>query len=480
MLHLIVAVDLNYGIGRSGQNRLPWRISEDLAHFKRVTTRKDPPSALIMGRKTADEFSEPLPSRANYVLTSQAGYRIEEGFRPKASLLEAVGEIVSNRQLGDPFAIGGVRVIEECLQLGNLLGTVYLTRIGRDYGCDLVCDSLSDFLERHCQLVSTRTEEHLDQLLGEKVPVEWSEYRLKPSSLGEQSYLNVMRQLIDTTPRATRNALTRGRFGASLEFDLRDGFPALTTKRLFWKGVVNELLFFLGGCTDNQWLQDRGVHIWDGNTAPEFLAKTGLDYPEGTLGPVYGYQWRHYNLDYRGKEVRPDPDPSRDQLAEVIDLLLNDPSSRRILLTTYNYSQVKKGVLPPCHGLVCQFYVDLDGRVDCQMYQRSADWFLGVPFNIASYALLLHIIVNHLNHRRGRTEYSVGRLLMTFGDHHLYENHLLPALTQLGRFPKELPRLDILKPIASIEPDHFLSLPDSNFQLSGYMPDKPIRADMVA
>ena len=326
------------------------------------------------------------------------------------------------------------------------------------------------------------------KLTGKTVRLEFEEYSRRDNigtgvgvnEGGETCYLNYLFSLLYSPIRSTRNGLTMSNFGAHLTFNLKEGFPALTTKRLFWKGVVNELLFFLGGCTDNKWLQDRGVHIWDGNTSSSFLESTGLPYSEGDLGPMYGYQFRYFGKEYKGKEVYSVPSPECDQLAEVISLIRNDPFSRRILLTTYNYSQAKQGVLYPCHGLVIQFYVQPDFSIDCQMYQRSADWFLGVPFNIASYALLVCILVNHLNYLEGDRKFSPGRLLMTFGDYHLYASHTSAALTQLGRFPKKYPTLNIIEPIVSIEPNYLLGLTPDNFQLVDYTPYPSIRAEMVA
>ena len=201
-----------------------------------------------------------------------------------------------------------------------------------------------------------------------------------------------------------------------MRFDLREGFPLLTTKRVAWKTVLRELLWFISGSTDNKVLQWKNVHIWDGNSTREYLQSRGLnEYREGDLGPIYGFQWRHFGAfyngcayDYTGYGI--------DQLQNVIDLIKNDPSSRRIILNSWNASDLDKMALPPCHVMV-QFNVDVDeGFIDAKLTQRSGDMFLGVPFNIASYAFLLHIIGNI-------TGYKPRYFIHDIGDGHIYENH---------------------------------------------------------
>ena len=171
-------------------------------------------------------------------------------------------------------------------------------------------------------------------------------------------------------------------FGRMLRFDLEKGFPLLTSKKVYFKGVVEELLWMIKGCTDAKELAEKKVHIWDGNSSREFLDSLGLDYPAGELGPIYGHQWRHYNAeythahaDYTGKGV--------DQLAQVIHLIKTNPTSRRIIMTAWNPEHNKFMALPPCHTL-CQFYVNVtQNTLSCQLYQRSGDIGLGIPFNIA-------------------------------------------------------------------------------------------------
>jgi len=495
MIDIVVAVDRHWGMGRGDSPHMPWKIPADLDRFRSITTKDEVGSGrtnvVIMGRITADGFRRPLPNRTNVVVTGRKGYRSEEGFHSFDTLVGALAfSLGRSGGGGRVFVIGGPKLLDGCLlHHGNSIGTVHLTKVDHDYGCDVRSTRLREFVDEHCKLSDRFEEEASDSA---KLPVKctYSRYDHVSGRSPEQDYLDVMGSLLLAPPRSTRNSVTRTLFGRTLEFPLTR-FPILTTKSVFWKGVVNELLFFLSGNTDTSWLQDRGVNIWKANTSAEFLATLGLPYEEGYMGPMYGYQWRHYGLPY---DVRSRTGPSEsnngpgngghDQLAEVVHLLRNDPHSRRIVMTTYNPVQAREGVLHPCHGLVVQFFVDGERRIDCQMYQRSADWFLGVPFNIASYALLVHILVNHLNHinREGGSgiQYRAGRLIMQFGDHHLYEQHVIPAITQIGRRPGEFPLLEIPDDIRSIDPAYLLSLTPDNFRLRDYQPQGPIKAELVA
>ena len=181
----------------------------------------------------------------------------------------------------------------------------------------------------------------------------------------------------------TRNAKTYSIFDNSITFDMKDGFPLLTTKRMFWKGIVEELLFFIRGDTNSKHLEDKGVRIWQGNTTQEFIDNIGLPYQEGDMGPMYGFMWRHFGADYTGCNTDY-TNQGFDQLSKIVEEIKTNPHSRRILMSDFDPSRAHQGVLYPCHSLVLQFYVR-DGKfLDVKMYQRSVDSFLGEPFNIAS------------------------------------------------------------------------------------------------
>lgn len=234
-------------------------------------------------------------------------------------------------------------------------------------------------------------------------------------------------------------------FGNQMRFDLANGFPLLTTKKLHLKSIIHELLWFLAGDTNVHYLQENGVRIWNEWADPE----------TGELGPVYGHQWRSWP-DYKGGTI--------DQITQVVDLIKHHPDSRRMLVTAWNPAEVDQMALPPCHCLF-QFYV-ADGRLSLQLYQRSADTFLGVPFNIASYALLLQMMAQV-------TGLEVGEFIHTTGDTHLYLNHLDQARLQLTREPRPLPRMIINPDVKSI-----FDFKYEDFQLEGYDPHPHIKAEV--
>lgn len=233
-------------------------------------------------------------------------------------------------------------------------------------------------------------------------------------------------------------------FGHQMRYDLQDGFPLLTTKKLHLKSIIYELLWFLRGDTNVRWLQDHGVRIWN-EWADE----------NGDLGPVYGHQWRSWP-DYRGGTI--------DQIAQVEEMIKRNPNSRRMLVTAWNPAEVEDMALPPCHCLF-QFYV-ADGRLSLQLYQRSADTFLGVPFNIASYALLLQMMAQI-------TGLQPGEFIHTTGDTHLYLNHLEQARLQLSRTPRPLPKMVINPDVKSIFDFRY-----EDFQLLDYHPWPHIAAEV--
>jgi thymidylate synthase len=224
---------------------------------------------------------------------------------------------------------------------------------------------------------------------------------LKTENQEEQKYLDLMKDLlIEGNITSTRNGYTRSKFGTTLEFDLKNGYPLLTTKKMFFKGICEELLFFLRGDTDSKKLSNKGIKIWEKNTDRTFLDSMGFTQrEEGDLGPMYGFQWRHFNAEYNGCN-EDYTEKGVDQLKYVLNELKTNPNSRRIIMTTYNPQQAKDGVLFPCHGISIQFNVQETEDsyiVNLSQNQRSADYFLGLPFNIASYALLLELICHQLN-----------------------------------------------------------------------------------
>lgn len=259
------------------------------------------------------------------------------------------------------------------------------------------------------------TQEQLDAI-RRRVPA-------RPESSIPTPYEDLAREILMTgTLKSDRTGTgTISLFGKQMRFDLQDSFPMITTKSVYFKGVAYELLWFLRGSSNVRWLQENNVHIWDEWADPE----------TGELGPVYGVQWRSWPA-----PTQEDPKRTIDQIANVLELIRDHPDSRRMVVSAWNPAEVEYMALPPCHALF-QFYV-ADGKLSCQLYQRSADMFLGVPFNIASYSLLTCMIAQ-------QADLEPGEFVWTGGDCHIYDNHVEQFLEQLGREPYPYPTLEIDK-----------------------------------
>ncbi len=294
-------------------------------------------------------------------------------------------------------------------------------------------------------------------------------------SISEQQYLDLLRKIMDEwVDKGDRTGTgTRSIFGHQMRFDLSEGFPLLTTKKVFLKGIIHELLWFLQGDTNIKYLVDNDVHIWDAwpyaeykkrsegkseiLSQEDFIAsiKTDADFAKkwGDLGPVYGYQWRNFNSQWI------------DQVKNVVETLKKNPNSRRMLVVTYNPVQADSMLLPPCH-MMFQFYV-ANGKLSCQMYQRSADTFLWVPFNIASYALLTMMIAQVVG-------LEPGEFIHVLGDTHIYSNHFEQVREQLSREPRPLPTMKI-----NPEATDLFSFKYEDFVLEGYDPHPSIKAPIA-
>lgn len=283
----------------------------------------------------------------------------------------------------------------------------------------------------------------------------------------EEQFLAIVRDILDHgNAKSDRTGVgTLSKFGQVMRFNLKDSFPLLTTKHVFWRGVVEELLWIIRGSTNSNELAEKGVHIWDANGSRAFLDSVGLhDYAEGDLGPVYGFQWRHSGADY--KTMHHDyTGQGVDQLAEVIKKIKTAPNDRRMIMCAWSSKDLSKMALPPCHVLT-QFYV-ADGELSCLLYQRSADMGLGVPYNIAFYSLLTYMIA-HV------TGLRPGEFIHFIGDAHVYLNHVEPLREQLNRVPKKPPHLKIVRRVESIEDFKF-----EDFELCDYDPHPPIKMMMA-
>lgn len=282
-------------------------------------------------------------------------------------------------------------------------------------------------------------------------------------SKNEQAYLDLLRQVIsEGTEKGDRTGTgTLSHFGAQLRFDLASGFPLLTTKKVHFKSIVYELLWFLSGSTHVDYLQENGVRIWNEWATAEQTAR--FNRPAGDLGPVYGHQWRNYGAT-KNEDSRYNND-GFDQITQVVEQIKTNPNSRRLIVSGWNPSEAEQVALPPCHTLF-QFFV-ADNKLSCQLYQRSADLFLGVPFNIASYALLTHMVAQVCG-------LEVGEFIWTGGDCHIYQNHREQVELQLTRELYTLPTLTLNPDV-----DDIFAFKYEDISVNGYESHPAIKAKVA-
>lgn len=487
---IVAATSSSRGIGKNGD--LPWKIAEDMKFFKDVTSKISSTSkrnAVIMGRKTWESIPpkfRPLNGRLNVVLTRnkesvREALALPDCVLTAGSLAEAM-DILNGPEhsngIDEIFIIGGGTVYDEAVA-SPLCKRIYLTEVDMDVeGLDtffpLISASKFALVSRSQRLTDPKNASiqyrftTYDAIDSENPIPHISGTLSSNSNPEEQQYLDIVRDIIENgVARGDRTGTgTLSKFGVQMRFDLRNNvFPLLTTKKVFWRGVAEELIWFVKGRTNAKELSDKDIHIWDGNGSREFLDSRGLsDREEGDLGPVYGFQWRHFgaeyetmHTDYTGKGV--------DQLADCVDKIKNNPEDRRIIMTAWNPADLDKMALPPCH-MFCQFYV-ANGELSCQMYQRSADMGLGIPFNIASYSLLTVMMAQVCGLKAGDFVHSIG-------DAHVYSNHVEALKVQLGRTPKPFPKL-FLNP----EKKDMDSFEFSDFTIDGYNPDGNIKMKMA-
>lgn len=500
---VVVAATHNMGIGKDG--KLPWKLPSDLKFFKELTmTTSDPgkKNAVVMGRKTWESIPleyRPLPGRLNVVLTRSGSFDIATADNVVicgsiSSALKLLAESPYSLSIEKVFVIGGGQILREALN-GPECAAIHITEIETCIECDtfiptidfsifqpwyssipLVENNIRYSFVSYVRVRSSTVESHASRsevkstcgLDSNKFEVE--RFTFLPKMIFEKHdeymYLKLVQEIISSgTLKDDRTGTgTLSKFGCQMWFNLRRSFPLLTTKRVFWRGVVEELLWFISGSTNAKVLLEKDIHIWDGNASRDYLDSIGLsDREEGDLGPIYGFQWRHFgarytnmHADYTGQGF--------DQLSDVIDKIKNRPDDRRIILSAWNPSDLKLMALPPCH-MFAQFYV-ANGELSCQMYQRSADMGLGVPFNIASYALLTCMIAQVCG-------LTPGDFIHIIGDAHVYRSHISPLQEQLQKLPKPFP---ILKINPQKDIDSFVA---ADFKLTGYDPHRKIEMKMA-
>ena len=433
MYELILACDSEYGIGKDG--KIPWNCPEDIKNFYNLTDGH----VVIMGRKTYESLGKPLANRHNIIVSSSVISEVVNIICCKTfeGALKTAKMYYSHCKI---FVIGGAQIAKAALEYCEPLN-YHITFINKSFNCDVFLPELDNYKDSF-------DNRWYPSVGGFDITIV---SKIGTCGTWETQYLNTLAELVDTEPDESRNGATRSLFGRTIRVDVGKEFPLLTTKKVNFEHVLAELEWFLSGSTDVSKLSESGVKVWDANTSAENLKKLGLNYEAGDMGPMYGFNYRHFGAkyrdckwDYEGEGV--------DQVTECLHLLKNDPKSRRIIMTSYNPSVVRDGVLPPCHGLFTQFAVK-KGKLNCVTMQRSGDWFLGVPWNLASYALLMYKFATECG-------LEVGELVYNFGDVHLYESHVSAAVTQLLRCTKVAPTYE-------------------NGKLCGYNPHKGIIAKMI-
>ena len=461
LFNIITAYDNKNGIGY--KNDIPWYISKDLKRFKELTIN----NVVIMGKNTWESLPiKPLPNRFNIVISSTLkDDRIDHIFK---TLDEALTHIDSNKKynLKTIYIIGGEKLYKEAIK-SILCDKVLVTEVYKNYNCDTFFPKLSnDF-----KLINVSNFMNENDLYFRYLT--YSRFKLNWINIEEQKYIDLMYKIINKgEKRIDRTKVgTNSLFGETLTYDLKDTFPILTTRRQFFRGIFEELMFYLRGQTDNNILIEKGINIWSKNTSREFLDNKGLtNYKEGDMGSTYGFNFRHFgaeyincNTDYKDKGI--------DQLFEVIELLKTDPFSRRMIITLWDPKNNKTAALPSC---LCwyQFYVSgfNSDYLNLQIYIRSSDYFLANNWNTCTGALLVNLLCN----TTGLTHYKPGILKVIMGDVHIYNNHINSALKIKDRVAKPFPKLIIKNQFNNITEFEW-----DDIELIGYKPYPSVKVDMA-
>jgi thymidylate synthase/dihydrofolate reductase len=462
-IELIAAVSRNNVIGLaegagSGSAALPWHIPEDLAHFRQLTLGHN----VLMGYNTWKSLpagAKPLTGRINIVISNGEHEPVDPGVvvvYDIKDIPEVIRKYGSDRKT---FIIGGAKTYDlfnttSWLPRPSKLHITHIDTVIKEEPGTVFFHHPPNYKITSCwptATLSTRgSEKHWSET--EKCHYQYITYEpvkhdiFRPvKECADIVYKELLEDIMRSgTRRQDRTGTgTISVFGRQLRFNLDGVIPLLTTKYVPWKSVIKELLWFLKGQTDASILKSQGVGIWDGNTSREFLDGRGLGHlPEGDIGAGYGFQWRHFNGEYKTCKDTYDSTIGYDQVAEVLRQLREDPLSRRIYMTAWNPAALGSMALPPCH-VSAQFYVDVDDagvrHLSCHMYQRSVDVFLGLPFNIMSYATLTYIFA-------AMCGMKPRELVISTGDTHIYRDHMGQVMTQLGRQP-------CLEPVLVIHPD---------------------------
>ena len=450
----------SFGIGKNGT--LPWNVPEDLTRFRALTLD----NVVVMGRKTYESINmKPLPNRFNFVLTNTLNKNVLFSNMRFANTLDYVSEVLSNEN-PKVFFIGGSEIYKQVI---GKVGKIYATIIEKEYECDTFFPS--DTLQYY------EISEYSDKKFSPESECyfRFVTYTLKNPTIQvgtttiETPYINLLKDIIlNGEERPDRTGVgTLSVFSRQLRFDISKNVPFLTTKQLAWRTVLNELLWFLSGNTNSKKLEQQGISIWKGNTSRDFLDKRGLKhYFEGDTGPLYSHALRNFGSEYKGCFGQHE---GFDQLKGLVKGLIEEPFSRRHLLTTFNPAVVDQCVLMPCHGIAIQFYVGKKNNLSCHVYCRSSDVFLGLPFNIASYAILTYIIAK-------KVDMVPGELIVSTGDTHIYKNHINQVNEQLFRHPLPPPILIVKDCVKNKD---WVDIEYTDFEVVGYIHRPAIKAEMA-
>tara|TARA_B100000686_G_scaffold345306_2_gene429660 strand:+ start:221 stop:1597 length:1377 start_codon:yes stop_codon:yes gene_type:complete len=457
--------------------------------FQTITSTKlnGQENVIIMGYNTWSSISKPLKNRMNIIISKNHMDELKEikGIFSFENL-EACFQFLRTKEYGRIFIIGGSSLYEKVYNdYYSFIDLIYQTEFNHSDGTNSIPQSkLDEYNTRYISINMDTNNNFIkikekrkveegevfdfqnNQYISKEITYSESVYQLKENiNFQEYQYLDLLKDILENgIKKDSRNSTVYSSFGSRMKFDLREGFPLLTTKKMPWKTILRELLWFIKGSTSNKELQDKNVHIWDANASKEFLKTRGLSYEEGDLGPIYGFQWRHFGAkykdhmtDYQGQGI--------DQLQWIIHEIQTNPMSRRLIMSSWNPVDLDRMALPPCHIMI-QFNIE-DKYIDAQLYQRSGDMFLGVPFNISSYAFLLHII--------GKiTGYIPRYFIHIIGDTHIYEDHIDSVKEQLLRIPSKFPSLEI-NSIDTID-----TIQEDNLKINNYQYYPTIQAKMVA
>ena len=464
-MNLICAIDNKYGIGID--NILPWKLICDMEYFKKITRNcvdKNKKNAVIMGRKTWESIPikfRPLKDRINIVI-SRLNPECTGADLVTNNIDLAINYLNEFDNVENIFVIGGSQIYDIFMKNKEKykLNKLYITHIHKNFKCNRFLPEIGP--QYKLDLISELKKEN-------NLSFRFAEYSYTKDTHPEYQYINMLKKIIDYgNVRKDRTGTgTKSLFGCQMRYDISKYFPLLTTKRMYWKGIVEELLWFLAGETDAKILQEKNVHIWDGNSTREYLDSIGLNkYREGECGPIYGFNFRHFGGEYNA-DRKNNIKNGYDQVKNCIDLIKNNPTSRRILINLWNPCDLDKVALPACHVLY-QFYVN-DGKLSCSMYQRSGDMGLGVPFNIASASLMTYIFAK-------LTNLEPGEFIHTIGDAHIYLDHLDALKKQLERHPRPFPFVEINsnKQYTNVEDFNY-----EDFIVNGYYPYPSVKMKMA-